>query len=252
MRIAIITGASSGLGKEFAVQLAASFPQVEELWLVARRKALLDELGSEIDGVRTVSVALDLTSDTDLGILSRKLEDECPEVEVLINCAGCGYLANVADTDPALLSRMVDLNVKALTLTTRIVLPYIHEGGRIINASSIASFCPNPRMTVYSSTKAYVSSFSLGLREELRDRKISVTAVCPGPMDTEFLDIGGITGNSPMFRTLPYCDPKKVAAGSLSAAKADRAVYTPKAFFKLYRGLAKIIPHTILVKMAKT
>ena len=251
MKTAIITGASSGLGREYAVQLAEAFPEVECVWLIARRKPLLDELAGTIK-IKTETIALDLCSDTDLDILARRLADEKPEVTMLINCAGCGYLSNVEDTDPALLTRMTDLNMRAMTAVTRIALPYMRAGGHIINVSSIASFCPNARMTVYSSTKAYVSSFSLGLREELRDRKISVTAICSGPMATEFLDIGGITGNSQMFKTLPYCDPQKVAAGSYKAAKADRAFYTPRAFFKLYRGLAKIIPHTILVKLAKT
>ncbi len=251
MKIAIITGASSGLGKEYALQLAENFPEVEAVWLVARRKALLDELAATLP-LPSVCVPLDLTSDTDLGLLSRKLEEEKPEVRVLVNCAGCGYLANVAETAPELRSRMCDLNMRAMTLVTRIALPYMPEGGHIVNVSSIASFCPNARMTVYSSTQAYVSSFSLGLREELRDRKISVTAVCSGPMDTEFLDVGEIRGNSKMFKTLPYCDPKKVASGSYKAAKKDQAFHTPRAFFKLYRFIAKVTPSTIVVKLAKT
>ena len=251
MKTAIITGASSGLGREFALQLKANFPDVEQVWLIARRKPLLDKLALGLD-VPAVSVPLDLTGDADLGALARKLSEEAPDVTVLVNCAGCGYLGNVAETDPDLLSRMTDLNIRAMTLVTRAVLPYMREGAKIVNISSIASFCPNARMTVYSSTKAYVSSFSLGLREELRARKIAVTAVCSGPMDTEFLEIGGIAGNSKMFKTLPYCDPKKVAAGSYAAVKADRAFYTPRVFFKLYRFLAKLLPSTIVVKLAKT
>ncbi len=251
MKTAIITGASSGLGKEYALQLKANFPDVEQVWLIARRKPLLDELAMKLD-IPAVSMPLDLTSDADLGALARKLSEENPDVTVLVNCAGCGYLANVAETDPQLLSRMTDLNIRAMTLVTRAALPYMGEGAKIVNVSSIASFCPNARMTVYSSTKAYVSSFSLGLREELRERKISVTAVCSGPMDTEFLDVGGIKGNSKMFKTLPYCDPKKVAAGSYNAVKADHAFFTPRAFFKLYRFLAKVLPSTLIVKLAKT
>lgn len=251
MRTAIITGASSGLGKEYALQLKDNFPEVEQIWLIARRKALLDELANQLP-VEAVSVPLDLTSDGDLAMLARKLEEEKPDVTLLVNCAGCGYLSNVADTDPELLGRMCDLNTRAMTLVTRVALPYMHAGSHIVNVSSIASFCPNARMTVYSSTKAYVSSFSLGLREELRDRNISVTAICSGPMDTDFLDVGAIRGNSKMFKTLPYCDPKKVAAGSYKAAKAGRALYTPRAFFKLYRGVAKLLPCTITVKLAKT
>ena len=126
------------------------------------------------------------------------------------------------------------------------------EGGRILNVSSIASFCPNPRMTVYSSTKAYVSSFTVGLNEELRRRKISVTAVCPGPMATEFLSLAGITGHSSTFEFLPYCDQVKVAGGALRAAKAGRTIYTPKLFYKFYRLLAKAMPSQLLVKFVKT
>ena len=251
MKIAIITGASSGLGREYAKQLHGAFPDIEQVWLIARRRPLLDELGKTLD-VASVSLPLDLSSETDIESLTRKLNDEAPQVGVLVNCAGCGYLSNVEDSDPQLLSRMVDLNIRALTLVTRTVLPHMQDGGHIINVSSIASFCPNARMTVYSSTKAYVSSFSLGLREELRTRKISVTAICSGPMDTEFLNIGGIAGNSDMFRSLPYCKPQAVASGSYAAAKRDAAFYTPKVFFKLYRVLSKLIPHSILVKFVKT
>ena len=127
MRTAIITGASSGLGREYALQLAASFPEVEQVWLIARRKPLLDELGKRLS-IPFVSIPLDLTSDGDLELLSRRLEDERPEVTVLVNSAGCGYLSNVADTDPALLSRMTDLNIRAMTLVTRAAA--VHAGGR--------------------------------------------------------------------------------------------------------------------------
>lgn len=251
MRIAVITGASSGLGREYARQIANTFPEIEKIWLIARRADKLAEVSTECTRPGE-TIMLDLCNEKDLGALSRKLSQEAPEVSVLINCAGCGYLGNVDSTDPALLLRSVDLNIRALTAVTCAVLPYMKRGGRIINASSIASFCPNPRMTVYSATKSYVTDFTLGLRDELRERSINATAVCPGPMETEFLDVGNITGNSKMFKTLPYCHPKEVVYGSLKAAASGRAIYTPKAFYKFYRFLAKIIPHAVLVKMVRT
>ena len=107
-------------------------------------------------------------------------------------------------------------------------------------------------MTVYSSTKAYVSSFTVGLSEELRDKSIAVTAVCPGPMKTDFLDAGDITGNSRMFELLPYCDQVRVAAGALRAAKAGRTIYTPKLFYKFYRVVAKVMPVKLMVKFTGT
>ncbi len=251
MKTAIITGASSGLGQEFAEHVTEYFPEIECVWLIARRAERLYELAPLIKANAEV-LPLDLCSDRDMTSLAAKFELEKPEVDLLINCAGCGYLGNVGETDTELFTRSIDLNVRALTSVTNIVLPFMREGGNIINISSIASFCPNPRMTVYSSTKAYVTSFSLGLREELRPRKIGVTAVCPGPMATEFIEVGNIAGNSKMFKTLPYSDPKKVAAGSMRAAKRNRAVYTPKAFYKFYRFIAKIIPRSLLVKFVKT
>ena len=126
------------------------------------------------------------------------------------------------------------------------------KGSRIINVSSIASFCPNPRMTVYSAGKAYVSAFSYGISEEYADKGITVTAVCPGPMDTDFIYLGEIKGNSKTFDTLPYCDPVKVVHGSYKAALAGKRCYTPRAFYKLYKILAKFLPVDITMKMAKT
>ena len=164
----------------------------------------------------------------------------------------CGYLGRVGEMDTATQTRMVDLNVRALTAVTNIVLPYMPEESRILNVSSIAAFCPNPRMTVYSSTKAYVSHFTVGLNEELRRRKVSVTAVCPGPMATEFLPLAGITGRSSTFEFLPYCDQVRVAGGALRAAKAGRTIYTPKLLYKFYRLLAKLTPSQLLVKFVKT
>ena len=97
-----------------------------------------------------------------------------------------------------------------------------------------------------------MSAFTVGLAEELKGRGITVTAVCPGPMKTEFLDAGGITGNSSMFAMLPYCDQVRVAGGTLRAAKAGRTIYTPKLFYKFYRTLAKVTPVKLMVKLAKT
>ena len=175
MKTAIITGASSGLGRELARQIEDVFPDIERYWLIA----------------------LDLCDPMSFVSLKDRLAEEKPEVSLLVNCAGCGCLGRVGEMDTASQTRMVDLNVRALTAVTNIVLPYMPEGSHILNVSSIASFCPNPRMTVYSSTKAYVSSFTVGLNEELRRRKVSVTAVCPGPMDTEFLPLAGVTGSGP-------------------------------------------------------
>lgn len=251
MAIAIITGASAGLGEEFALRLRDYFPQVDKVWLIARRRERLEALAEKLNHIESVVLPLDLCSKESFAILAEKLAAEKPQVAVLINNAGCGYLGDVGQGDLSKQITMTDLNVTALTAVTHLTIPYMVSGSRIINVSSIASFCANAHMTVYSSTKAFVSSFTRGLAFELKGKGIAVTAVCPGPMATEFLDVGNIKGNSKTFATLPYCDPKKVVAGTLAAAKAGRVFYTPTAFYKFYRTLAKLLPHALVVHMAK-
>lgn len=252
MKVAIITGASAGLGVEFVRQLEDNFPEIEQVWLISRRVEGLEQAAGHLDRAEAMFLPLDLCCEESFDTLAAALKEEQPEVALLVNNAGCGYLGNVGDGPLADQTRMADLNIRALTAVTHLVIPYMAKGSRIVNVSSIASFCPNPRMTVYSSTKAYVSSFSRGLGEELKPQGIAVTAVCPGPMATEFLDLGGIKGNSRTFETLPYCDPAKVVSGTYAAAKAGRPVHTPRAFFKLYRFIAKVLPQSLMIKFAKT
>lgn len=252
MKTAIITGASSGLGMEFVRQTLREFPEIECFWLIARREDRLRALAEELKGKQVRILPLDLSQQASFDALEETLRQERPELRLLINNAGCGYLGNVGETEKGIQRRMTDLNVTALTVVTELALPYMTRGSRIVNVSSIASFCPNPRMTTYSSTKAYVSSFTRGLSEELRGKGISVTAVCPGPMATEFITVGGIDGKSKTFQRLPYCDPKQVVGGTLRAAKAGKVFYTPTGFYKFYRGLAKLTPQRLMVKLTKT
>ena len=225
---------------------------MECFWLIARRAQRLEELAEALPGKTVACLGLDLCDAMSFMAYQEKLRAEQPEVVLLINAAGCGYLGRVGETDTASQTRMVDLNVRAVTAVTHMTVPYLVPGARVLNVSSIAAFCPCPRMTVYSATKAYVSAFSRGLGEELRSRGVRVTAVCPGPMQTEFLEVGGITGNSRTFELLPYCDQVRVAAGALRAARAGRAVYTPTLFYKFYRLLAKAAPAGLMMKFTKT
>ena len=252
MKTAIITGASSGLGREFVRQLADVYPEVESYWLIARRADRLEELAATLPGKTVVCLPMDLCDPMSFISLQEKLTAEQPEVQLLVNNAGCGYLGNVGEMSTASQTRMVDLNLRALTAITNMTIPFMTAGSAILNVSSIASFCPDPGMTVYSATKAYVSFFTVGISEELRAKGITATAVCPGPMKTEFLDAAGITGNSRTFELLPYCDQVRVAGGALRAARDGRTIYTPRLFYKFYRGLAKITPVKLMVKLTKT
>ena len=253
MRIAIVTGASSGLGEEYVRLLATANEEIEEIWVIARRADRLDALKTRFPEKRIFPIPLDLTLNESYQTLKEMLESEAPEVRVLINNAGFGTLGNFDEMEMLSQTRMVDLNIRAMTAVTSTALPYMREGSFILNVCSIASFCPNPRMTVYSSTKAYVLSFSKSLRFELKKRKINVLALCPGPMDTEFLPAAGIAkGASHTFDTLPRVNPAMAAERSLEMAKKGRGIYTPRAFFKLYRLLAKLLPHGLVMHMSKT
>ncbi len=250
MNIAIITGASSGLGTEY-VKLLDNL-NFDELWLIARRKERLEELSKEIKTPCKV-LPLDLLDTSSIDTYIKELNEDKPTVKMLINNAGFGKLGYFEEIDELSTANMVRLNCEALTLFTHATIPFMDEKSEIINISSIASFVPNARMSVYSSTKAFVTSFSRALRFELKRKKINVLAVCPGPMDTEFLPVANIgKGSSKTFDTLPRVNPKKIAKNSLKASRKGRAIYTERAFYKFYRFLSRIIPHKILMIFAAT
>ncbi len=252
MKTAVITGASSGLGVYFALEIDKNRPEIEEIWLIARRKERLEELAKKL--TKKVKVlSLDITKEESLKEYKNILEQENCEVSILVNNAGFGKLGNFDEMNNDDLSGMIKLNCEALTVITSITLPFMEKGSEIINSCSIASFAPNTRMAVYSSTKAYVMSFSRALRSELKRRKINCIAVCPGPMDTEFLSLAGIEkGTSFTFDTLPRVNPEIMARKSLKASKKGKAVYTNRIFYKFYRLLAKILPTSLIMKLAGT
>ena len=251
MTVAVITGASAGLGREFLAALPELYPGIDEYWLIARRREKLEEAARSVP-VQCRIFPFDLTNDDSYRKLADYTAEFQPDIRLLINNSGCGFLGNVGEGELSNQTAMIDLNLKGLTAVTHVLLPYMNAGAAILNVSSIASFCPNARMTVYSAGKAYVTAFTHGIREELRGRGITATAVCPGPMDTEFIKIGGIKGHSKTFDILPYCDPAKVAKESLRACRRGVTVYTPKAFYKLYRVIAKVLPTKLMIKFAKT
>ncbi len=252
MKIAIVTGASAGLGKEYVKHIIQGRYDVDRIWVIARRAERLAEL-KELYGDVIVPLPLDLTAHGSDEIIAEKLDAERPDIRILVNNAGFGTLGDFINEDYSQQAKMVDLNCRALTSVTNIALKYMSEKSFVVNTCSIASFAPNPRMTTYCSTKAYVLSFSKSLRYELKRRKINVCAICPGPMDTEFLPVAGIEkGVSKTFDTLPRCNPDKVAGKGLKAASKDKGVYTPGAFFKFYRFVAKILPHSVVMNMSKT
>lgn len=252
MNIAVITGASSGLGLEYVKAVYETRTDLDEIWIIARREDRLTELKNEL-GSTVIPLAFDITDPQAIEKYTELLKSKNATVKLLINNAGFGKLGNFDELPLQENARMVRLNCEALTVMTSVTLPFMNEHSEIINSCSIASFAPNARMAVYSSTKAYVMSLSRALRLELKPRKINVLAVCPGPMSTEFLSIANIEkGSSKTFDTLPRVNPRTMAVKSLKASRKGKSVYTNRLFFKFYRLIAKILPHSIVMKMCGT
>ena len=252
MNIAVITGASSGLGLEYAREVYNTRTDLDEIWVIARREDRLQELQSEL-GNKIVPVAFDITDSKAMANYVSLLKEKSSTVKLLINNAGFGKLGNFDELSLEENTAMVRLNCEALTAMTSATLPFMNERSEIVNTCSIASFAPNTRMAVYSSTKAYVMSLSRALRVELKPRKINVIAVCPGPMDTEFLAVANIgKGDSKTFDMLPRVNARIMAVKSLKASRRRKAVYTNRIFYKFYRMLAQLLPHSLVMKMCGT
>ncbi|MDP9292347.1 MAG: SDR family oxidoreductase [Verrucomicrobiota bacterium] len=226
----MITGASAGLGAEFARQLA---PHASALILAARRTDRLDALKAEFAAthprLRVQCYSIDLTDPLAIEEFVRWIWDEGFRVHVLINNAGLGDHGPFENSDWAKVKSMLDVNVSALTKLTHHLLPMLrgHRHAAILNVSSTVGFLPMPHLAVYAATKAYVTSFSEALRAELRGTRISVTALCPGPVDTEFSEVasrGGTGMRSPDFLKV---GPERVVRSALCAVASDRARVLP-------------------------
>lgn len=188
MKIAIITGASSGMGREFVLQLDAQ-QEFDEIWVIARRKDRLEALAGEVRA-KIRPIALDLTEASSLDAYRSLLEEVKPQVSVLVNAGGFGKFGAFADMPLDQMMNMIDLNDKALTAISYLTLPYLSAGSVVYQLGSLSSFQPVPFINVYGSSKAFVLSFSRATNRELKSagRNIRMMAVCPGWVLTEFFD----------------------------------------------------------------
>lgn len=186
MNIAIITGASSGMGREFAVQLNQCLGKTDEIWLLARSREPLEELAKSLR-IKSRAVVIDLTDETAMKQFEEVLAIQNPKITVLVNCAGTGSHKLFARQTKEEIDAMIQLNITALTRMTMLCLPYMKSGSKLIQVASGAAFVPQRAFAVYAASKAYVYSLSRALGQELRGRGITVTAVCPGPVNTPFL-----------------------------------------------------------------
>lgn len=243
-RVTLITGASAGLGADFARQLSA---RGERLVLAARRKDRLDALASELGNAR--AVAIDLGETGAAGLLMADLTAHGETCATLINNAGFGLWGRFADLDGIKQRAMIDLNCGALVELCRAVLPAMLERkeGAILNVASTAAFQPGPKMAVYFATKALVLSFSEALHEEVRKQGVRVTALCPGPTKTEFGDVAGFKGDGAFDRLSARSD--EVVAAGIRALDANRAVMIPGMVNKFGAQGHRLLPRRLLRKV---
>lgn len=245
IKIAIVSGASSGIGAEFS-KLIDNY-SLDEIWLIARNEDNLKRISQSLK-TKTRLLPLDLTKSEVYDTISKLLAEIKPEIKYLICSAGVGYNGCFDDLNENEINQMISLNCTSLTLLNKIALKYMNKEARIINVSSGAAFTPQPYFSVYSASKAYVNSFSRSLGYELRKKGIYVTVVCPGPVSTPFFSS---LKNVKEYKKKFLISPKKVAIGALNASKKRKKLYTPTASMKTVHLIAKILPTSLILKFYK-
>lgn len=249
MKIAVITGASSGMGREFVLQTGVLYKDLDEIWLIARRKERMEELRKK-SRIPLRIFAGDLTRKQVFKEYHKALKDFRPEVRLLVNAAGfgkSGTFFHIAETDRRCQTNMIFLNCLSLTRMVQMTLPAMSIGSRIINIASAAAFCPQPGFAVYAATKSYVLSFSRALESELRHRGISVTAVCPGPVNTEFFHVSGKL-KAPL-KKLCLADASKVVHKALKDSRKRRKLSVYGWQMKAVYIGTKLLPHNFILKV---
>ena len=247
---ALITGASAGIGREFARQLAGRAGSVV---LVARRRERLEQLRNELKkdnpNLNVHVYDVDLADKARVDALIDSLARDKIDIDLLINNAGLGDSGPFATSDPERIDQIIQVNMSALTLLTRKLLPPMiaRKRGAILNVSSSAGFLPIPGFAIYAASKAYVTSFSEAIFSELRGTGVSVCALCPGPVHTEFNDVaqrpGEARDRSPEFVYVPV---EQVVRDALAAVEADRPLVIPGFLMKVGMFLVRMTPMSIL------
>lgn len=249
MSVAIVTGAASGIGIEYTKAIVERYSDVDELWLVDINGTQLEEVSKNYTGKKIKNIVLDLSKDESYQEYQKILEENKPDVKILVSNAGLLTYGHVTAVSLERQLKLVDVNAKATLAITKITIPYIHKRGKIIITSSASAYLPSLNYAVYAATKAFSLSYARTLRAELqRNEKVNVLAVCPGTMKTPMVD-----NQQEVTRTkvgkIPVMDPAVIARHALVLSDMDWDVYTPGFFYKMYRLGAKFLPKELLIRM---
>jgi len=246
MKIAIVTGASSGMGREFALQLD-KYVSVDEIWVIARRQDALEQLKAQC-AVAVRPVALDLCQPDSYSTLSALLQEQNPDVKLLVNAAGFGKFGDYSRISMEEDLLMIDLNCKALVAVTRLVLPYMHEGSHILQLDSLSAFQPVPYITTYGATKAFVLSYTRAMNRELKHRGIRMMAMNPGWVKTEFFNHALKTNDDKVRYYNRLYEADAVVATGLKDLYRSKKDYSVHGFpTRMQVRLVKLLPHSIVM-----
>lgn len=246
-RIAIVTGASSGFGREF-VRLLVKDDTIDEVWAVARNKERLQKLVTEFgDKIRTYSV--DLADGEALNEFGDKIKAANGTICYLVNNAGYAKFCAYDDLSVEDSLNMIALNCNAVVALGLFCIPFMERGSHIINVASQASFQPLPYLNLYSASKAFVRNYSRSLNVELRDKGVTVTAVCPGWMDTAFYDRATIGAKKTIQHFSGMVKPDKVAEKALQDARKGKDISVYSCYTKISHFVAKILPQRAMMKL---
>ena len=247
MKIAIVTGASSGMGREFVRQMN-QYVRPDVIWAVARRKAALEALSAETD-IPVRPVVLDLGKEESFREFAALLEAEKPEVELLVNAAGFGKFGDFDGIPMEDDLAMIDLNCKALVAMTRICLPYMKRGSHILQLDSLSAFQPVPYITTYGATKAFVLSYTRAVNAELKPKGIRMMAMNPAWVKTEFFNHAFQTNNRVQYFNYVYEAADVVATGLRDLYKTKKDVSIHGLPVKLQVLGVKLLPHKLVMKV---
>ena len=248
MSIAVITGASSGIGREFAFKLR-DMAGVKEFWLIARNEERLNAVAKEL-GVPSKIILADLSKKEGIEKYREALIENKPEISFLVNAAGFGVFGSFDILSEDTVTDMIDVNIKATVLITHMSVPYMPKGGRIIELGSGSCFTPLPHFNIYSSSKVFVLHYTKSLNYELKPYGIRATCFCPGWVNTAFLPKSLDAKGAYVPKSMkPLLDTERVVRGCVSASIRGKAMYVTNWYTKLQHVLFKILPDSILSSM---
>lgn len=248
MKIAIVTGASSGMGREFVLQLPA-YVQVDEIWAIARREDALNKLREKVS-VPVRPVVLDLLDRASFDACAKLLEAEKPDVKLLVNAAGFGKFGSWENISLEDECRMIDLNAKALLVMTRLTVPYMQPGSHILQLDSLSAYQPVPYITTYGATKAFVLSYSRAMNRELKSRGIRMMTMNPGWVKTEFFSHAFQSNQSEVQyfdRLYEAADVVATGLKDLYKTKKDMSIHGFPVKFQVF--LVKLVPHKFVMNI---